>query len=235
MNDLIDSAAVDRRAAWMHAVPVADFLPVPDGPGSPLQPGGDLFSRVLEQVGHGIMVVTAQGRPVFANRAALRACGHGAPLRLERGVVRAVRAADAAVLARSMQQAVLGRRSMLTFDAVETESRFLAIIPLSANDVATCEDASTAVAVLIFGRPQMCDPLSIECFARQHGMTLAESAVLTALCSGLVPRRIAEQRGVAVSTVRTHVMRILEKSGARTITDLLRVAAMLPPLVTLAA
>ncbi len=85
-------------------------------------------------------------------------------------------------------------------------------------------------ALLIFGRQEVCGPLSVQFFAREHGMTMAESAVLAALCNGHSPRRIADDHGTAISTIRTHILKIREKTGVRSITDLLCVASRLPPL-----
>jgi DNA-binding CsgD family transcriptional regulator len=235
MSAIIEVATASPPARWVPSTKAVDR--VAESIGAMLSPmlGGDLVTRVLDEVDFGLMVLTAEARPVFANRTALRSCGANAPFRLEGGRLRAACPLDNAAFSRSMQQAVEGRRSLLTFDVPGEDgdnayARFLAFIPLSEDGPAG-GDAEAPVVLLVFGRPQVCGPLSVQFFARQHGVTLAESAVLTALCNGHTPRRIAEERGIAVSTVRTHILRIREKTGARSIMDLLRVASMLPPLV----
>ncbi len=235
MSAIIDVATASPPARWVPSSKAVDR--VAESIGAMLSPmlGGALVARVLDEVDFGLMVLTAEGRPVFANRTALRSCGSAAPFRLEGGRLRATRPSDNAAFSRSMQQAVEGRRSLLTFEVAgddgddDASARFLAFIPLSEDGSAG--DPEAPVVLLVFGRPQVCGPLSVQFFARQHGVTLAESAVLTALCNGHSPRRIAAERGIAVSTVRTHILRIREKTGARSILDLLRVASMLPPLV----
>ena len=235
MSAIIDVATASPPARWAPSTKPVDR--VAESIGAMLSPmlGGELVVRVLDEIDFGLMVLTAEGRPVFANRTALRSCGKSAPFRLEAGMLRATCPADNVAFLRSMQQAADGRRSLLTFEVPGDDddrptASCLAFIPLS-EDGPSANDPDAPVVLLVFGRPQVCGPLSVQFFARQHGVTLAESAVLTALCNGHSPRRIAEDRGIAVSTVRTHILRIREKTGARSIMDLLRVAAMLPPLV----
>ena len=236
MSAIIDLATASPPPRWAPSTKSVER--VAESIGAMLSPmlGGELVARVLDEVDFGLMVLTAEGRPVFANRTAQRSCGSAAPFRLEAGLLRATCPTENVAFQRSMQQAAEGRRSLLTFevpgddDGDRPTTRCLAFIPLS-EDGASGDEPDAPVVLLVFGRPQVCGPLSVQFFARQHGVTLAESAVLTALCNGHSPRRIAEERGIAVSTVRTHILRIREKTGARSIMDLLRVAAMLPPLV----
>lgn len=46
-----------------------------------------------------------------------------------------------------------------------------------------------------------------------YGLTRAEAAVAGMLANGVAPRQIAERQHIAVGTVRTHIHRILAKSG----------------------
>jgi DNA-binding CsgD family transcriptional regulator len=55
--------------------------------------------------------------------------------------------------------------------------------------------------------------------------------VLEHLCTGQDPTDIAEQLGVAISTVRTQVSSIRQKTGASNIRELVRKVAVLPPLL----
>ena len=98
--------------------------------------------------------------------------------------------------------------------------------------LARCDAGHSPGEVLVlFNRAQMCETLSVELFARAHGLTHAESAVLTGLCRGAAPARIARDVGVAVSTVRTQVASLRQKTGAASIADLVRQVAVLPPIV----
>lgn len=241
MNLMVDIArswpAHERRAAPKLGAPW------PAGAFGPAagRLDADLLLRVLDEVDVGLIVVAHNARALFANRAAQRACAAGTPVRLDQGLLKP-RAADACAFARALQQAGEGRRAFLT--CVRTDdgapddggpgTRFLAFVPLDPPSRCLTDEERPAVLVAI-GRQELCASLSAHFFAREQGVTLAESAVLTGLCHGRSPRHIAEDLGVAVSTVRTHITRVREKTGTRSIFDLLRVAAMLPPMRALGA
>lgn len=189
-----------------------------------------MHAQVLDEVDIGLMLISASGRLLHANRAALQACARGNPCRLTGGQVHACRPAEAGAFVEALKRALGGRRSLLTFDA-EGLARSLAFVPVAGDDA----PGSTATVLLVFGRQEICGPLSVQLFARQYGVTSAESAVLRGLCNGYSPREIALENGTAVSTVRAQIKKVRERTGTRSITELLRVAAMLPPLRVLVA
>ena len=84
----------------------------------------------------------------------------------------------------------------------------------------------------VFGRRRLCERISVQWFAQAHGLTPAESQVLELLCDGLDPRAIASANGVRMTTVRTHVGKIREKTGAACIRALIQQVATLPPIVS---
>ena len=92
------------------------------------------------------------------------------------------------------------------------------------------EDGAQAT-LLMMGKRQVCERLSVLWFARAHGLTVAETRVLEALCAGLEPRQAAEQHGVGLATVRTQIGSIRAKTGAESIRDLVLQVAMLPPML----
>jgi DNA-binding CsgD family transcriptional regulator len=59
---------------------------------------------------------------------------------------------------------------------------------------------------------------------RPQPLTPAEQRVVDALARGIVPKQIARQLGVSIATVRTHIRNAKRKLGARTLTELVRVA-----------
>lgn len=54
-------------------------------------------------------------------------------------------------------------------------------------------------------------------------LTIAETDVANLLCNGLNPKEIAQRRGVKIAAVRTQIVHIKEKTGARDIPDLVRI------------
>lgn len=61
----------------------------------------------------------------------------------------------------------------------------------------------------------------------QFGLSLAESEVLHLLVSGVPTDDIATQRAVSMNTVRTQIRRLLEKTGAGSLSDLIRHTLMI--------
>ena len=101
----------------------------------------------------------------------------------------------------------------------------VAVIPLSSRH-------PIRAALVVLGRRELGGALALEWFSRQHKLTGMEARVLKAICEGERPTEIAQARGVAITTVRSQVISIREKTGARTTRDLVRLVAMLPPLVS---
>lgn len=66
---------------------------------------------------------------------------------------------------------------------------------------------------LMLRKREVCEPLSVRCFARSHELTLAETRVLECLCSVAAPSEIARALAVLVCTVRTHISAIRVKTG----------------------
>jgi len=89
-----------------------------------------------------------------------------------------------------------------------------------------------AATLVVLGKRQLSERISVQLFARQHGLTPAEMRVLNGLCEGLDPRAVAEQHQVGLATVRTQVASIRAKTGAENIRDLVCQVAVLPPIVS---
>lgn len=69
------------------------------------------------------------------------------------------------------------------------------------------------------------DPFIVaECF----DLTPAEARVAVGIAGGANAKEIAQQQAVALATVRTHIQRIMEKTGVDRQTDLVRVLMALP-------
>jgi DNA-binding CsgD family transcriptional regulator len=190
--------------------------------------GAGLLLRLLDEIDYGLMLVGGDGRVRMANRPARAECTGGGALRLEQGRLDAINAADQTALLRALAGAQQGRRTMLRVGRA-AQAVDLAIVPLGGAE--EDDEASAAHALVVIGKRQVCEALSVEMFARAHRLTTAESNVLQALCNGLEPTSIARQFGVAVSTIRTQVSSIRLKTEAGSIRDLVQQVAVLPPIV----
>jgi DNA-binding CsgD family transcriptional regulator len=182
---------------------------------------------VLDEVDYGLLIVTSDARVLHANRAALAQLADDHPIELDGLQLRMRSEADLQRWRDAFDAAARHLRRLLTFDH-HGDSVTVAVVP-----VATADDEAPAVLVLL-GRRRVSQDLSIDWFARTKGLTSTETGVLKLLCDGLDPKEIALRQHVAISTVRTQISRIREKTEAGGIRDLLRQVVVLPPMMSAA-
>jgi DNA-binding CsgD family transcriptional regulator len=181
---------------------------------------------LLDALDYGVVALRDTIEVVGMNRAAAAEVRAGASVTIVAGRLCACRGSDADKLGDAMHAAAhRGLRRLVTVGAPPD------LLAIALMPVGNAGFGRAAPTVAVFGRRRLCARLSVQCFARAHGLTLAESQVLEQLCDGLDPRAIASINQVRLSTVRTQVGRIREKTGAACIRSLIRQVAMLPPIV----
>jgi DNA-binding CsgD family transcriptional regulator len=219
VHTLQGSGLPSSTFAALQGPPVDDADDAAEGAAS------GVFIRMLDELDYGLMLVTKAGTMRFANRIALRECETRRFLGLVGGDVHGRDDRSHGELRQAIVGATRGRRAMVSLRGGESVA-CIAVVP-----IADPKPAGEELALLVFGRQQVCEPLSVEFFAREHGLTMAETAVLRALCQGQAPAESARRLGVAVSTVRTHISSLRQKTGMRTIGDVVRAVTVLPPIV----
>lgn len=195
-----------------------------------LVPGVDasLLEAVLDHVDYGLILADETGRVMHVNRPGERrcdaldwACLPGAPVapRCE-----ATRAALRAALVRAAR----GCRSLVALpDGTNAHGAAAAVVPIGAPG------RPGSMVLILLPRAGLCEPMSVQSYARVSRLTPAEAEVLAALCEGLRPARIADALGVSVSTVRTQIKSVRAKTGAPDIATLVTRLATLPPMMPL--
>ncbi|NUZ05959.1 helix-turn-helix transcriptional regulator [Schlegelella sp. ID0723] len=180
---------------------------------------------VLDEIDYGIVLLVDGGaRIATINHAARSALDDHHPLLIARGALEARSPADLALLRQAVDEAARqNRRRLLTLGSGAHRSS-MAVVPVALGD------AEAPAVLVVLGKRAVCEPLSINGFCRSHGITGAETRVLMALAGGVAPKQIARQLGVALSTIRTHIISLRAKTGAASIGALLTRVACLPPL-----
>jgi DNA-binding CsgD family transcriptional regulator len=195
----------------------SDTAAVDDEPRAPM---GRLLACALDEVDYGIVLLTADADVLHLNHHARRWLAASPVLSSIGNRLRATDPQDMLTLHGGVRDA-----------AERGLRRWLRIGRGASPVVVAMVPVHEGVAAMLLGRTQVCESLSIECFARSHALTPAETRVLAALGGGAVPSAIARTQGVKLSTVRTQIGAIREKVGAASITELVRVVAALPPMV----
>lgn len=184
------------------------------------------LAATLDEVDYGMLLLADGAQAVHVNHAARAELDERHPLQLLRGrELRARCTQDAALLQAALQNAARrGLRKLLTLGE-GAQSVGVAVVPLEALG------DGPAVTLVMLGKRQVCEELSVQGYARAHGLTPAETRVLVALCKGQRPDAAAAQLGVAISTVRTQIGMVRLKTGTESIRALVRQVSVLPPLM----
>jgi DNA-binding CsgD family transcriptional regulator len=183
------------------------------------------FSLILDELDYGMILLDCRLKVQFANRAALAQLSTLRLLVVEQGELTAIEPRDMIVLGAAIRSASTQRLRRMVMLGTETDRIAVAVVPVPQN-----ADALDTRVLVLLSRPQICEALSVYGFARDHGLSSAESQVLKALCEGLQPSEIASQQGVAISTVRTQISNIRLKTDASSIRELVQRVARLPPI-----
>lgn len=219
MLDLMTRA--DSGAAT-HPAPGA-LLPPYRGPErrQAAHAGWRWLTAALDEIDYGLVLIGDDGRVRHANQVALDELDAQHPLLLSFGELRARRGADAHALLAALHDArQRGLRRLLTLGE-GAQQVSASVVPLGG----------AGGALVILGKRQVGAELAVQGFARLHGLTGGEARVLAALSAGACPAEVAREHGVALSTVRTQISSIRQKTGAASIRDLLAQVARLPPLM----
>lgn len=180
------------------------------------------LAQTLDHVGRGMLLLATGGRVVHANRLARQALDAAHPLCIEGGHLRARDHADQARWAEVLDGVMhRGLRHMLSLGEGPARAT-MAVLPI---------DVDGGAALVSLSRPCRSHDLAVHGYARQHGLTGAEQAVLEALLAGEQPLAIARAKGVALSTVRTQIGQLRIKTGARSIRALVEMVGALPPMM----
>jgi DNA-binding CsgD family transcriptional regulator len=205
--------------------PVPSSVPLADAVLMPV-PGAELALRLLrslDHVGRGMLLVGAGARVLHANRLAAQALDATHPLHVAEGRLQARYAADVPRLTAALQASMQrGLRQMLHLGA-GAQAVTVAVLPLDGE--------GGGAALVSLEQPRRTQDLAVQCYARQHGLTGAETAVLEALIDGLTPSGVARSKRVALSTVRTQIGQLRLKTGSGSIRQLLDRVAGLPPMM----
>jgi DNA-binding CsgD family transcriptional regulator len=181
------------------------------------------LAAALDELDYGIVLLFDDMRVVHVNEAALAELDECHPLQLTGGELRARLARDVAPLHEAVTAAgAKGIRKLLTLGK-DGQRGSISVIPLEAAN------AGPRAVLVVLGKREVCESLSVQGFARSYGLTGAETRVLMALCDGTPPTQTAQLLGVAVSTIRSQIGSLRQKTGAESIRALVRQVAVLPP------
>jgi DNA-binding CsgD family transcriptional regulator len=184
------------------------------------EPAARLTDAILQRVLVAICVVDPHLSIVYVNDAARDEIRSSGCLAVYENALHARGDGAQGRLRRSVEGALLGRWALLDL-AAGGATTAVAVVPLG----------EPGYALLVFGLRSLSHELAISFFVQAHGMTVTEGRVLRGLAEGLSPKQIAREHGVAVSTVRSQILRVRERTRTQSIRELVRAVSQLPPVM----
>lgn len=181
------------------------------------------LSAALDELDYGMVLLLDGLRILHVNDVARLELDCDHPLQIAGGELHARVSRDGAQLHDAVTGAsTRGFRRLLTVGE-GTQQASVSVVPLEAAG------GGKRAVLLVLGKRSVCESLSVQGFARSHGLTSAETRVLLELCNGAPPAKVASKFGVAISTVRSQIGSMRQKTGSSSIRALVRQIAVLPP------
>jgi DNA-binding CsgD family transcriptional regulator len=188
------------------------------------------FADALDCLSAGMFLIGTDGQVVHANAAGHAILATNDFLRLISGRLVAgdaqVNQALRAILAGHRGTGEIGVKSMaLPLTARDGERHVAHVLPLMSAASRRAGIANTAALALIVQKAALKRPCLPDVIAKTYRLTPAELRVLLAIVEVGGAREVAEAFGVGEATVRTHLGRLFEKTGASRQVDLVKVVA----------
>jgi DNA-binding CsgD family transcriptional regulator len=196
------------------------------------------FIDVLDDLNAGIFLLDAKRRIVHANESGHALLSRRILLRTQDGRLSTMEPTARQALDRAVAVAGAGGPTAacgslsIAFMSQEGERYIAHLLPLRSGERRHTGAMREAVAVLFVQSEQLKVAVPSGLIAARYGLTPMEVSVLFAIAgAGGVPE-VAEELGIARSTVRTHLLHIFSKTGTRRQAELVKlVAGLSNPLV----
>jgi DNA-binding CsgD family transcriptional regulator len=186
------------------------------------------FESVLDGLTAGVMLVDADLRLVHANRAAETTLAAGDPLRLHAGAVTAANgmgAALAVAVAGAAAGGAMGVRGLNVPARGRDGAEFvLHVLPLRPGAQSSAILPSVVAAIFIAAAVAL-RPAPVAAIAALFELTPTEARVLEQVAAGRTNAEKAQALGIRVSTVRTHLLRLFDKTRTHRQADLVALLA----------
>ena len=213
MTSEIDVSRAIAGAFKVSAVP-------PDG----LQAA--MLARVLDEIDHGLLLVDLTGRILHANHPAHCELTSAQALCERDGMLWGSDDGRQRQIRQALKDAAHDGRSIVELEH-EATPLSLAFIPM-----ASLPGGRIDTVLIMCSKRQNCATLTMQMFARANRLTRAEQNVLRQLCDGHRAEEIAGLQGIRVSTVRTHIKSVREKTGSSSVREIVHRLARMPQVVS---
>jgi DNA-binding CsgD family transcriptional regulator len=166
--------------------------------------------------GVGVILINAVGEVTVCNQHAAEIVRQGDGLSLIKSRLCAAASDEAEVLVRLIANAVADDRHIASGVTIvhrpSLRQPFVLIVSRLTTTTAERDDPSRPHAVVLVKDPSDADSVNAELLIDLFGLTRRESEVALAVVAGHGLRAAAQQLGIAVTTARTHLQHVFEKT-----------------------
>lgn len=184
-----------------------------------------LLLRVMDEIDYGVLVIDGQGRLRHVNHLARHEMACGSLIMTHGNLLLGCTTEFTEQIQGAMEQALRGQRRLLLLNQGDKDLSMV-FIPLSHP-----LESDTPTVLVLLSRQSVCENLAVRMYARAQHLSPSEESVMMGLCRGLSIPEIAQNHGVAQSTVRSQIKALREKTGCSSIRKLLQRINSLPPVV----
>ena len=188
-----------------------------------------LMLSMLDEIDYGLLVLGPDARILLANHLARQELGGEQFVRRRQDKLASSSARHGAKLEAALGSARRGQRSLVMLTDTDGELA-LSFVPLNAGAPPAAQMPDAPSALVIFGKRDACEALTLHQYGKLYGLTGAEQALLPAIIRGLSVNAIAQRQCVSRNTVRTQLASIRGKTGVDTLRTLVARLASLPPI-----
>jgi DNA-binding CsgD family transcriptional regulator len=193
------------------------------------------FEASLDLIAVGVVLVDARAAIIHANRAARAMLAAGSPIRSDRGELRtlmpeATAALQAAIAKGVANDAAIGGAGIgIPAPQSDGAPALIHVLPLIHGDVRGRVAPRASAALFITPAAGNAIDDSSAALAALFDLTAAERRTLERIIAGDTLAEAAQALDVAITTVRTHLAHIFDKTGVSRQADLIRLAGRLAP------
>jgi DNA-binding CsgD family transcriptional regulator len=183
----------------------------------------DFLQSALNQIGFAVLVVDVGLRVGVTNKRAETLLAAGDVLRLQQGRLTTAEHRLQDRFSQAVQSA-----------ATQTGARGDALLVNRAAELPRCRVMVSPLArhagqaLVLVEDPGDRDASLAETLAKLYGLTTSVAALAALLAEGLGPEEAAVARNVKLTTVRTQIQKLLAKTDAQRLTELVRLLARVP-------
>lgn len=212
-----------------HAIDVDPAARAMAGAASAAVGDGSMVLNALHAYSFGVIISDGGGRVKFANRAAETLARRGAGILLNRGQLSAIARNQAFALARLIRDAATGGAGgAIQLTGCDGARAILGLVtPLPRQTDQTHGGHALVSLRAAADRPTLTEAA----LAAMFRLSPSQASIARAIFDGKAPEEIAHERGVRISTLRSHLTEIFARTGTENQRDLVRLLAMLPPLL----